>query len=278
MRTTKERGKIQKFLCRKCGKRFCYDDGFKRKQKSTETIIRSVGLYVGGGSSLRTLAEYLDLSKNTILAWIFQYSNLLYKFTSKFVPTIIQKINLDELFLKMCNQFFYLWDAICAESRFAFFYFSPTRRNKDAKELIKQFRNAMLMIFDGAFQYPAVLKEMFGVWWYYHHTHRCKDFKDKKHNNLVERLQNFVRSKTRQRRGFKSLQTGIIQLRMLFIYYNFVRRHSAIKMTPAEKEGLIDYYDATNEKKRWRFLIKEATKQSVIVLCIFISRGLGQSL
>ena len=191
------------------------------------------------------------------------------------MPTIIQRINLDELFLKMQNQFFYLWDAICAESRYAFFHFSPTRCNKDAEELIKQFKNALLMIFDGAFQYPSVLKKMFGVRWYYDHTHRCKDFKDKKHNNLVERLQNFVRSKTHQRRGFKSLRTAIIQIRLLFIYYNFVRRHSAIKMTPAEKEGLIEYFDANNEKKRWRFLIKEATKQLVFCFVYFISRRLG---
>ena len=155
------------------------------------------------------------------------------------MQTIIQKINLDELFLKMCNQFFYLWDAICSKSKFAYLFFSPTRKNKDAEELIKQFRNAMLMVFDSAFQYPSVLKRMFGIWWYYHHTHRCKDFRDKKNNNIVERLQNFVRSKTHQRRGFKSLEAGRMQLQVLFIYYNFVRVHSAIKMTPAEKAGVI---------------------------------------
>lgn len=168
----------------------------------------------------------------------------------------------------MQNQFFYLWDAICAENRFAFFFFSPTRKNKDAEELIKQFRSVFMMVFDGAFQYPAVIKKMFGIRWYYQHTHRCKDFKDKKHNNLAERLQNFVRSKTHQRRGFKSLQTGILQFRLLFIYYNFIRKHSAIQMTPAEKAELIDYLDANTEKKRWKFLIKRATEKLLVCLLI----------
>lgn len=98
-------------------------------------------------------------------------------------------------------------------------------------------RANFLLVFDGAFQYPSVLKKMFGIWWCYHHTHRCKDFKDKKNNNIVERLQNFVRSETHQRRGFRSLKTGRMQL--LFIYYNFIRVHSAIKMSPAEKAGVI---------------------------------------
>ena len=186
------------------------------------------------------------------------------------MQTIIQKINLDELFLKMCNQFFYLWDAICSKSKFAYLFFSPTRKNKDAEELIKQFRNAMLMVFDSAFQYPSVLKRMFGIWWYYHHTHRCKDFRDKKNNNIVERLQNFVRSKTHQRRGFKSLEAGRMQLQVLFIYYNFVRVHSAIKMTPAEKAGVIEYLGQNTEKKRWLFLIEQGSRSASFYLTMVI--------
>ena len=116
------------------------------------------------------------------------------------------------------------------------------------------------MVFDGAFQYPAVIKEMFGIWWYYHHTHRCKDFKDKKHNNIIERLQNFFRSKLHQRRGFKGLNTGLLQLNLLVTYYNFVRVHSAIKMTPVEKAGLIEYIGVKTERDKWKFLIREATK------------------
>ena len=109
------------------------------------------------------------------------------------------------------------------------------RKNKDAEELVKQFRNAMMIVFDDAFQYPSVLKKMFGIWLYYHHTYRCKDFRDKKNNDIVERLQNLVRSKIHQMKRFKSFKTGMMQLQILLIYYNFVRVHSAINMTPAEK-------------------------------------------
>ncbi len=167
---------IQIYKCPRCKRAFCIDDGFKRKHYPREKVVETLGFYVGGGNPSRFLAEDLQLSKNTILRWVFEYVGKISRFTNKLVPKIIQKVNLDELFLKMRNQFFYLWDAICAESRFAFFYFSPNRGNKDAEGLIRQFKNALFMTFDGAFQYPSVLKRMFGVWWYYHHTRRCKDF------------------------------------------------------------------------------------------------------
>lgn len=68
-------------------------------------------------------------------------------------------------------------------------------------------------------------------------------------------------SKTRQRKGFKSLETRTLQFRLLFIYYNFIRKHSAIGMTPAEMAELIDYLNADNEKKKWKFLIKRAIEK-----------------
>ncbi|MDE1848167.1 MAG: hypothetical protein KGH61_04445 [Candidatus Micrarchaeota archaeon] len=93
------------------------------------------------------------------------------------------------------------------------------------------------MVFDGAFQYPAMIKMMFGVWWYYNNCHRCKDFEDKKNNNMIERFQNFIRSKTHQRRGFKNYRRGLLQINLLPIYYNFIRDHMSLGMTPAEKAG-----------------------------------------
>ena len=259
-RTTKERGKIQRYQCKSCRKTFCQDDGFRWKHKSKETIINALELYVGGGTTLRFLSRFMGLSTDTILRWLNEYCRMICRFVKRFKPQIIDKINIDELFLKMKKTFYYLWDAVCSDSKFAFFFFSDRRDNKSAEELIKQFINAFFMIFDGAFAYPTIIKKLKGVDWYYHHTHRCKDFEDKKNNNPAERLQNFVRSLTHQRRGFKSLEGGRTHFGLLFIYYNFVRIHSAIKTTPAEKAGLIEYLGAETENKRWEFLIKEGSR------------------
>lgn len=274
-RKTKERGRVQKYQCRNCKRWFCEDDGFRWKHKPKEMIVDVIELYVGGGTTLRFLAQHLVLSKNTILRWVHEYSERIARFVNRFKPKIIPRIHIDELFLKMCGTFFYIWDAICADTRFAFFNFSQTRGKKDAEELIRQFMNALEVVFDGAFQYPAVLKKMLGIWWYYQHTHRCKDFEDKKNNNMSERLQNFLRSKLHQRRGFKSHRTGILHLNLVFTYYNFVRVHSAIRQTPAEAAGLIEYYGANSEKSRWNFLIREATRSLYFYLLSATSRIVG---
>lgn len=265
-RKTKQRGNVPLFKCKKCKRTFCKDDGFKWKHHSKEKIIDALELYVGGGVSSRFLAQFLFISKNTVIRWVLEYCGKICRFTGKFKLQINLKTHVDELFLKMLAKFCYLWDAICAENRFAFMHFSENRGNKDAEELLKQILNSYMLVFDGAFQYPSVLKKLLGVWWYYHHTHRCKNFEDKKNNNLIERFQNFIRSKTHQRRGFKSVKTGATQLQMLLIYYNFIRVHSAIGKTPAEAAGFVEYWGKETERKRWLYLIEQASNMPVFIL------------
>lgn len=162
-RKTKQRGNVKIYKCKDCGRTFCEDDGFKWKHHSKDMILNAIELYVGGGVSLRFLAQLIRVSKNTILRWVLEYAGKIARFTNRLVPRIIQQVNIDELFLKMLGTFFYLWDSVCADTRFAFHFFSPTRKNKDAETLINQFKNALFMVFDGAFQYPSVLKKMFRV-------------------------------------------------------------------------------------------------------------------
>ena len=107
-RKAKLRGKVPIFECERCKRIFCIDEGFKWKHYSKEKIIDTIELYVGGGVSTRYAAQYLNFSKNTIIKWVLEYAGKVSRFTRKLVPRIIKKINLDELFLKMCNQFFYL--------------------------------------------------------------------------------------------------------------------------------------------------------------------------
>ncbi len=62
--------------------------------------------------------------------------------------------------------------------------------------------------------------------------------------------------------------TGRMQLQALFTYYNFVRVHSAIKMTPAEKAGVIEYWGKDTEKKKWLYLIEQTSEIPVFILMI----------
>ena len=62
------------------------------------------------------------------------------------------------------------------------------------------------------------------------------------------------------------MKTGELQIGLLFAYYNFIRNHSAIQTTPAEKAGIIDYGGKTSEKGKWLLIIKRATQNTNFIL------------
>jgi len=180
---------------------------------------------------------------------------------------------MDELFLKMLNTFYYVWDSICRDTRMITIVFAPTRTAKYANQLLDLSPKPMEITTDGAFAYAGLVRRRYGTYWYHHNYHRCAKFEDKKNNNIIERVQNFIRSKIHQRRGYKGLESGQKHFRILEIYYNFVRKHMAIKMTPAEKAGLIEYNGAKTKRDKWILLMKRAANSFYL---LFISLKLGQ--
>ena len=64
-------------------------------------------------------------------------------------------------------------------------------------------------------------------------------------------------------------------MRLIEIYYNFVKLHSAIKMTSAEKAGLVEYYGAKTKKDKWTLLMKGAANSFYL---LFTNLKLGQCL
>ncbi|MGC8662750.1 MAG: hypothetical protein ACP5RT_03125, partial [Candidatus Micrarchaeia archaeon] len=58
----------------------------------------------------------------------------------------------------------------------------------------------------------------------------------------------------------------------LFVGGCQIKSHMAIKQTPAEKAGLIEYYGCKTEKSRWQYLIEQATKSVYFYLTSLINR------
>ncbi len=206
-RRTKERGKIQRYKCKTCGRTFCENDGFKWKHHSKNTIIGALELYAVG-NSLRFIAQFLGIAKDTVLRWVFEYTKLLDKFLDKLRQHFTDMLHMDELFLKMRKTFFYVWASICRDTRFATIVFAPQRTTKYAELLFDESPTPLEVTTDGAFPYGTVIRKKRGTWWYHNCYHRCANFEDKKNNNLVERLNNTIRACTHKRRGYKSLNTG----------------------------------------------------------------------
>ena len=108
----------------------------------------------------------------------------------------------------MCSTFYYVWDAICSETRFMWLFFSPYRDSISCKSLFNLCPLTEIVVTDGAFSYNKTIRER------YSNTHheRCATFESKPNNNLIERGQNTIRRFTHPRRGFNSKLTGGIQL------------------------------------------------------------------
>ena len=254
-RSTEERGNIQRFFCKDCSKTFCLDDGFKHRHKSKKTILDTLVLLPK--QSLREIADFMELSKNTPLAWMKAYSDRLLGFLKEKVQTRCDVLHMDELFLKMCGGFHYIWDSICKDTRFAFWFLAPNRTKEYAKRLMQMSANPFdALVTDGAFSYIMPIKEWYGLRFYYMKYHRCESFEDKKHNNLVERLQNTLRRYLHLRRGFYNCKTGNRFMEFLWIYYNFIRNHMTIGCTPAEKAGLVCFFGLKRESERLLKLIE----------------------
>ena len=69
---------------------------------------------------------------------------------------------------------------------------------------------------------------------------------------ILERYNGTVRDREKNFRGLKSEETPIINLNTIF--YNFIRKHSAIGMTPAQASGI--GMDLGQDK--WLGLIRKA--------------------
>lgn len=270
-RKTLLRSKVQRYKCKFCLRTFTEDNGFKWKHKSEDTILSCIDLY-SKGLTIRETADFLEISKNTVLVWISGYAMKLSKYLLK-LPKLSPRLHLDELFLKMKNTFFYVWDSICSESRFIVMFLSGTRKKLDAKLLLDLSPATLNITTDGAFAYLRPIQSKYWRDWTKDHYQRCKDFEDKKNNNLIERFQNTLRRWLHPKRGFKSLRTGNLMLNFFSIFYNFVRIHTALKCSPAEKAGLISFpASAKRNKQRWKLII-----ESIFVVLIFSNRKLGQS-
>ena len=103
-------------------------------------------------------------------------------------------LHMDELFLRMKSTFFYIWDSICKDTRFVFWFLSEKRDAASASALINISPTPMeKLITDGSFSYIRHVKLVYGQLFFHEKYHRCASFGDKKNNNLVERVQNTLR-------------------------------------------------------------------------------------
>lgn len=228
--------------------------GFFHKHHSSETVLSVLSQYLKGLTT-RELGDEHDITQKTVLSWIKEYTVLLFKFLCSLFQKVTKKLYVDELFLRMCGKFYYVWDAICGDTRFLFIFLGFNRNNQCGERLLELCPLTEEVTTDGFPGYPRLIRKR------YHGQARhiyCVKFEDKKNNNLIERFHNTLRRFLHPRRGFHSLKTGRSQLQGYWVFYNFIRTHTGIGCTPAEKAGLIEEWKVKTVKQRLETLIQRA--------------------
>ena len=258
---------VQRYKCKDCKATFLDNDNFDGMRTQKHVIAVAIGFYFDG-MSVRKIQEQIryifkvDVSQVTIHNWITKYSNLVYDYVSSLKVEFGDNWHVDETAIKIKGEQKWFWEMIDEDTRFMVAgHLSNTRTNKDCTILFQDAADRAMskpkFIFaDGCFAYRKPFNKVF-------YDHRTKDTRliqnvginSRRTNNIVERLHGSLKDMLRARRGLDSMDKTRLLLKGWFVYYNFLRPHSALKgKTPAEAAGMD--IDVSN---KWESLIDQAT-------------------
>tara|TARA_Y100000310_G_scaffold299523_1_gene334444 strand:- start:1429 stop:2295 length:867 start_codon:yes stop_codon:yes gene_type:complete len=248
-RKTKNRGSIQRFCCRDCGRKFTLDSGFYRMRNSEKKITLCLDLFYRGIST-RKIQEHLQAfhpensSWVSIYSWIVKYSKMIYKFVDKLNVKTGEELMSDEMEYHRLGKQNWFVDVIDTKSRYIVSSeYMRSRTFFDMKSVMKKAKKKTgiqikTVTTDGLNCYPRVLRNTFGL----HKrpratkiTHNVVIASERGFNHKIERLHNSVRERTKTMRGFhgcigsaRAIMEGYV------IFYNFIRKHQALGKTPSE--------------------------------------------
>ena len=267
-RKTQNRGKIQRYECLDCNKRYVKRDGFFRMKNDSNKITMCLDMYYKG-ISLRKIQYHLGVflphnsSHMTILRWIRKYSKMVGDYTDTLKISNSGSITFDEMEYKTKKKKSFFIGVMDMETRYLLssgYYYD--RGLPEFTEVLTSVKDKSLtsnnkFFTDGLGIYPTALRKVFN-----YKKHATKKFKhkvtkssDKAFNWKIERFNNSLRERTKIMRQFNSLESAKSIIKGYEIYYNFCRYHQGIKAYPYER--------ATNlklGKNKWLDLIQLSAK------------------
>jgi len=138
---------------------------------------------------------------------------------------------------------------------------SPTRTYEDARKTF-QIAKAMAgkkagtVVTDGAFSYEKAVRKEFATYKNPKPHYRYVSLRQHdSNNNVIERYHESFRQRDKTIRGFKGNQKQYTN--KFRTYYNFVRKHQELKMTPAQRAKIA-------ESDLWKDLLEKAVKQPIL--------------
>ena len=290
-RKTENRGLIQRYKCKDCGKYFIIDDGFFRMRNTPQKITLCLDLFYRGVST-RKVQEHLQAfypyssDHSTILRWLWKYSKIISNYTNQLKLNVGSEIQVDEIEYhrrldhskgsKGAEKNFFI-DSIDPTTKFMVASeYAKSRDSKNIKVVVKRAkertqsetqRQIKKVTTDGWMAYNKVIKNVFGYnlkenRYNVIHNRVPVSEKEEVFNYPIERLHNNVRARTKVFRGFHgSLRSANLILKGYEIYYNFIRINQAINKCPYEL-ACPELKDKLGVNK-WLDLIRLSNQQSI---------------
>jgi len=279
-RKTQNRGIVQRYKCKDCGKYFTLDDGFFRMRNSPQKITQAVDLFYRGAST-RGTQEHLGMfyphnaDHSTILRWVWKYAKIIGKFTDKIKLNLSEEIQFDEVEYrrrkshktKGTEDNFFI-DGVCPQTRFMIASeFAKIRSKNKMISILASTKERIatqikVVSTDGLPAYIGAVKKVFG---YNKQTRKFNVFHKRTitskqegvFNYPIERQHNNVRSRTKTFRGFHgSLRSANLILKGYEIFNNFIRINQAINKCPYELATNLEL----TQNNKWLELIQLAKK------------------
>ena len=201
MRNTKK-GKVQRFRCLDCKKRFTTNFGFEKKQSDESIITGSLEMYFSGMSARDISRQYkrmgIKISHMTIYRGVAQYSKLGSEYVEKIVPRVGDWIRADEAFIRVHGKMNYLFSTMDDETRFWLIgEMADTKFQHQADKLLVSTVNMTqktprAFITDGLPDYANASRRIFGKKTYHS---RNVHLRGQMNNNKMERLNGEIRDR-----------------------------------------------------------------------------------
>jgi len=270
-RKTQNRGIIQRYKCKDCGKYFTIDDGFFRMRNNPKKITCAIDLFYRGVSTRKVQehfqAFYPHNSSNvTVYNWVVKYSKMISNFTDKIKINGGQEVQVDEMEYKTKGEKSWFIDSIDSKTRYMVASnFFKQRTTENINVVMKRAKyktqgNVTTITTDGFNAYIKSVKKTFG---YNNKIHQFNVHHNisiaciEGHFNIyIERLHNSIRERTKTFRGFHgSIDSANSIMKGYEIFYNFIRKHQSINCCPYELATNLKL----NNPNKWLGLI-EASK------------------
>ncbi|MGD0494663.1 MAG: DDE-type integrase/transposase/recombinase [Candidatus Bathyarchaeia archaeon] len=269
-----QNGKVQRFFCKDCKRKFIIDEGFERMKATPETVTVALDLYFKG-ISMRAIVDHIkqfygvEVSHVAIYKWIRKYVSMMKKYCDQLVPKVSGIWHSDEMTLNIKDldnheNLRWAWNVIDNESRFWLAsQITEKREIADARQVLAQASSLsktrpMAIVTDGLRSYQdAIAKEFYTMKAPRTEHVRIPNIRDRSNNNMIERLHGTIRQRNKVMRGLDDEETAQTMMDGLRIYYNFMRPHIALGgKTPAQQAKIAD----SSTPENWKSLIKKATK------------------